>query len=196
MPPTAYPTLIRYARRVPFIPRRLEDFCLMLGVEHTVQPIKEMEFLAIIAMKQRNATYDIPPREIVETRQAELRRRLPLGDIRVYLRFAKYRCGCRKPKPGTLIEAAQAHDIELGASYLVSDRRCDVAAGRGAGSVAIFVNHRFFRVIRRWPRGDGEILYRSRRFNRSCSASDAAKSARRCRSCWEARRISLEHQTG
>ncbi len=45
-------------------------------------------------------------------------------------------CPCRKPKPGMLLDLAQAHGLELARTLLVgdseSDRRCAEAAGVGA----------------------------------------------------------------
>jgi D-glycero-D-manno-heptose 1,7-bisphosphate phosphatase len=46
---------------------------------------------------------------------------------------AQDHCDCRKPKPGMLRRAAQAHDIDPGASLLVGDRLSDIEAGRAAG---------------------------------------------------------------
>jgi D-glycero-D-manno-heptose 1,7-bisphosphate phosphatase len=51
------------------------------------------------------------------------------------------RCTCRKPKPGLLLEAAQARGIDLHSSYVVGDRWRDVEAGHRAGCQAIFVDY-------------------------------------------------------
>jgi len=42
-------------------------------------------------------------------------------------------CGCRKPKPGLLLDAARELDIDLAQSYLVGDAKSDMGAGRTAG---------------------------------------------------------------
>ena len=42
-------------------------------------------------------------------------------------------CECRKPKPGLLLQAAQAHDLDLRHSVMVGDGLSDVLAGRSAG---------------------------------------------------------------
>lgn len=42
-------------------------------------------------------------------------------------------CGCRKPEPGMLREAARAHDLDLSASYMIGDKATDVEAGQQAG---------------------------------------------------------------
>lgn len=42
-------------------------------------------------------------------------------------------CGCRKPKPGLLLGAAQASDIDLAHSYVVGDSFDDLVAGWAVG---------------------------------------------------------------
>ena len=45
----------------------------------------------------------------------------------------KIDCGCRKPKPGLLLQAAQKYNIDLTASWMVGDSDSDVMAGKAAG---------------------------------------------------------------
>lgn len=42
-------------------------------------------------------------------------------------------CGCRKPKPGLIIAAAQDLNLDLAASILIGDQPSDMAAARAAG---------------------------------------------------------------
>ena len=42
-------------------------------------------------------------------------------------------CGCRKPEPGMILEAAGKHDIDLANSLLVGDKDTDMAAADAAG---------------------------------------------------------------
>jgi D-glycero-D-manno-heptose 1,7-bisphosphate phosphatase len=48
-------------------------------------------------------------------------------------------CGCRKPLPGMLVEAAGDFSIDLAASYVVGDKLADVAAGFAAGCRPLLV---------------------------------------------------------
>jgi D-glycero-D-manno-heptose 1,7-bisphosphate phosphatase len=41
--------------------------------------------------------------------------------------------GCRKPKPGMLLQAAADHNLDLSQSYMIGDALTDVKAGRAAG---------------------------------------------------------------
>ena len=46
-------------------------------------------------------------------------------------------CGCRKPAPGLLLEAAVKHGISLKQSFMIGDRPSDVVAGLRAGCTTI-----------------------------------------------------------
>lgn len=41
--------------------------------------------------------------------------------------------GCRKPKPGMLLQAAEDHNLDLSQSFMIGDALTDVKAGRAAG---------------------------------------------------------------
>lgn len=47
------------------------------------------------------------------------------------------RCGCRKPAPGLLLQAAAELGLDLRASVMIGDTEDDVQAGRAAGCVTI-----------------------------------------------------------
>jgi D-glycero-D-manno-heptose 1,7-bisphosphate phosphatase len=46
-------------------------------------------------------------------------------------------CGCRKPRPGLLTEAAREWNVDLSRSVLIGDSESDLAAARSAGCPAI-----------------------------------------------------------
>ena len=45
----------------------------------------------------------------------------------------KIDCGCRKPKPGLLLRAAEDFNIDLGRSWMIGDSESDIRAGEAAG---------------------------------------------------------------
>jgi D-glycero-D-manno-heptose 1,7-bisphosphate phosphatase len=49
------------------------------------------------------------------------------------------RCGCRKPAPGMLLQAAGELDIELADSYFVGDRFIDMETAKAVGARGILV---------------------------------------------------------
>lgn len=48
-------------------------------------------------------------------------------------------CGCSKPAPGMLIEAARDFGVNLAGSYMVGDKSSDIEAGTTAGCTTILV---------------------------------------------------------
>jgi mannose-1-phosphate guanylyltransferase/phosphomannomutase len=52
----------------------------------------------------------------------------------------KIECDCRKPRDGMIRQAARTHHLELGKSWLVGDRYCDIAAASTAGVRSILVS--------------------------------------------------------
>lgn len=42
-------------------------------------------------------------------------------------------CGCRKPAPGMILDAAREHGLDLSRSILVGDKLSDIQAGKAAG---------------------------------------------------------------
>jgi D-glycero-D-manno-heptose 1,7-bisphosphate phosphatase len=48
-------------------------------------------------------------------------------------------CSCRKPEPGMILCAAQAHGIDLARSLLVGDKISDLEAGRAAGIPSLYL---------------------------------------------------------
>lgn len=50
-------------------------------------------------------------------------------------------CACRKPMPGLIQRAAEAHGIDLASSWMIGDRLDDVEAGLRAGCRTILLGH-------------------------------------------------------
>lgn len=50
-------------------------------------------------------------------------------------------CACRKPLPGMLMQAAQQHDIDLNASWMIGDILDDIEAGNRAGCRTILLDN-------------------------------------------------------
>lgn len=52
----------------------------------------------------------------------------------------KIECGCRKPKPGMLLKAAEHYNIDLSQSIMIGDGKNDMEAGKAAGCQTILVD--------------------------------------------------------
>lgn len=48
-------------------------------------------------------------------------------------------CGCRKPKPGLLLEAARCLPVDFSRSFLIGDSEADMLAGAAAGCKTVYL---------------------------------------------------------
>jgi D-glycero-D-manno-heptose 1,7-bisphosphate phosphatase len=127
----------------PVAPTRPEEFCILPGVGEAVRRLKEAGFTIIIVTNQPDVRTGLTPQAAVEAMHAEIRRRMPVDDIKICYHVDADNCACRKPKPGMLLEAAAERGIDLSSSYLIGDRWRDTQAGRAAGCLTIFVDYAY-----------------------------------------------------
>ena len=66
-------------------------------------------------------------------------------------------CGCRKPAPGLLLDAARDHGIDLDRSWIVGDKWSDIQAGQRTGGRGILVRTGWG-VIEEGVRPDGQTV--------------------------------------
>jgi D-glycero-D-manno-heptose 1,7-bisphosphate phosphatase len=121
----------------PASPQELE---ILPGVREVCQSLRRAGFLLIVVTNQPDVARGTQRREVVEAINMELRRQLPLDDIRVCYHDTADNCLCRKPKPGMLLEVASIWDIDVHKSFLIGDRWTDVEAGRRAGCKTVLVS--------------------------------------------------------
>jgi D-glycero-D-manno-heptose 1,7-bisphosphate phosphatase len=131
--------VIRDGRSFP--PGSLAELEILPGVAEALAKLRAAGFLVIVATNQPDVGAGKQRREVVEAMHEHLLKELALDDIRVCYHVDADRCGCRKPLPGMLLEAARAWDIALGESFMVGDRWRDVEAGRAAGCRTAFVDY-------------------------------------------------------
>jgi len=122
----------------PYPPARLEDFTLLPGAAETVAAVRDAGYLAIVVTNQSDIAEGRQTPAALEEMHRRLQSLMPLDEIRV---CSDRLSPCFKPKPGMLLEAADAWDIDLPASYMIGDRWRDVACGRAAGCFTIFIDY-------------------------------------------------------
>jgi D-glycero-D-manno-heptose 1,7-bisphosphate phosphatase len=120
-------------------PRSLDELELLPGVGEALQLLAEAGFLRIVVTNQPDVVRGGLSRAAIDAINEALASRLPLDGVLTCFHDDKDGCACRKPKPGLLLQAAAAHDIDLARSFMVGDRGVDVAAGRAAGCTTFLV---------------------------------------------------------
>ena len=123
----------------PHAPASLAEVAWLPGVGDAITALRSLGFRVIVVTNQPDVGKGVQPQEAVEAIHAELRRRFPVHDIRTCYHVEADGCGCRKPKPGLLLEAARQWEIDLRRSVMIGDRWRDIEAGRAAGCKTILI---------------------------------------------------------
>jgi D-glycero-D-manno-heptose 1,7-bisphosphate phosphatase len=126
-----------------FDPNKVKIFA---GVPEALRRLKSDGFKLIIITNQSGIGRGIFTIEQYRAVEAEVLRQLGNGLI-----DATYFCpdvpgqhgSCRKPAPGMIFKAAQAHRIDLSRSFFIGDKEIDAECGRNAGVHTIRVRTGF-----------------------------------------------------
>jgi D-glycero-D-manno-heptose 1,7-bisphosphate phosphatase len=127
----------------PYPPASLEEMEILPGVHEALEKLHDANYLLVVVTNQPDVARGAAKREDVELMNAFLSSQLPIDDFKTCYHDSGDECNCRKPLPGSLIEAAQEHDIDLSKSFMVGDRWRDVEAGASAGCKTFFINYRY-----------------------------------------------------
>jgi len=112
---------------------------LISGVPDALRLLKDAGFLLVVVSNQSGVGRGLIPPDSLARVHARMNALLiesggpPLDCFEVCIHRPEEGCICRKPSPELLRRAAASLKINLGASYMVGDRRIDLEAGRAAG---------------------------------------------------------------
>jgi D-glycero-D-manno-heptose 1,7-bisphosphate phosphatase len=132
-------------------PADLDELEILPGVPATLDRLAAVGFMLVGVTNQPDVARGTQSRAAVEAINARLLELLPLLGILACYHDDAEECGCRKPKPGMLREAARRWEIELSCSFMVGDRWSDVAAGQAAGCRTVLIETPFSRAERCRP---------------------------------------------
>jgi D-glycero-D-manno-heptose 1,7-bisphosphate phosphatase len=123
----------------PYTPDSVQEIEILPGVDTALSRLKAAGFALIVVTNQPDVARGTMRRETVESVNAALGAALPIDEFRVCFHDDRDQCGCRKPKPGLLL---QPPTYPAARSVMVGDRWRDIEAGRNAGVLAtVFVDH-------------------------------------------------------
>jgi D-glycero-D-manno-heptose 1,7-bisphosphate phosphatase len=137
----------------PYPPTSLAEFEILPEVLPGCAKLKAAGYLLVVATNQPDVGRGTLKREVVEAIHAYMREQLPIDDVQVCFHPGKGAsdCECRKPKPGMLLRAAAALNIDLAQSWMVGDRWRDVNCGYAAGCRTIFINRGYAEELKQKP---------------------------------------------
>lgn len=131
---------VRVQNGHPISPLTMEEFEVNLEALGPVRQLKAAGFLVIATTNQPELSRGHLLRRELDAMHALLRRAFHLDDILVCPHEGLDHCPCRKPRCGLLKEAAFRYHIDLGHSFVVSDRWQDAEAARLAGCTSLLLN--------------------------------------------------------
>ncbi len=137
----------------PYPPRNLNEFEILPEVPAALARLKAAGFLLVVATNQPDVGRGTLAKEVVEEIHAHMLAQLPLDRVEVCYHSGKGApdCDCRKPKPGMLLRAARALNIDLAQSWMVGDRWRDVDCGHAASCKTVFIDYGYAEELRRKP---------------------------------------------
>jgi transaldolase len=124
----------------PYPPASVTETVLVEHAAAALARLSERGFLLIVVTNQPDVRRGSMCRENVEDIHRFLATKLPIDDFFVCYHDDEDHCGCRKPQPGLLREAADKYQISLAESYLIGDRWRDIGAGAAAGCRTVFID--------------------------------------------------------
>lgn len=117
----------------------LDDFAILSAAPAAVTALKAAGFVTVVVTNQPELARGNVDSATMDAMHARLRAAMPIDAVYVCPHDSGDRCGCRKPAPGMLTQAAADLDLDLPASYMVGDRWRDVGAGRAAGCTTVLI---------------------------------------------------------
>jgi D-glycero-D-manno-heptose 1,7-bisphosphate phosphatase len=127
----------------PHPPSTVEDFRLLPGVVEACERLRELGYALVVVTNQPDIARGTQTRAEVDRMHDLLRAEVKLDDVVVCPHDDADDCGCRKPRPGMILEAAQRLGLDLTASVGIGDRWRDVEAARRAGVRSVFVDRHY-----------------------------------------------------
>ena len=131
------------ARDVPYC-RRVKDFDILPTVPESIRLLNDRGFKVAVITNQSGIGRGYFTEETLSQIHKKMRHELARCGARVDAIYVcphhpDEECGCRKPKPALLLQAAKDMGTALPLSYMVGDDARDVEAGRAAGCKTVLV---------------------------------------------------------
>ncbi len=124
----------------PYPPTTAGDVVILDDARIGCALLRSAGFRLVCVTNQPDIARGCTTAEAVSIINGRIASELQLDQVRVCPHDDVDACGCRKPRPGMLVDAAAESGLDLAASYMVGDRWRDIEAGRAAGCLTIFID--------------------------------------------------------
>jgi D-glycero-D-manno-heptose 1,7-bisphosphate phosphatase len=124
----------------PYPPESAAELRIADDAPDALRRLSRLGMPLIVVTNQPDIARGRQTREAVDAIHERLRRELPIDAFYVCAHDDRDGCGCRKPKPGLILQAAAGAGANLAESFLIGDRWRDVEAGQAAGCRTIWID--------------------------------------------------------
>ena len=123
---------------------RPEDLHLLPGAANAVRLLNASGWRVIVFTNQSGVARGMMTQEMLDAVHDRLRAEIAAAGGRLDAIYAcphgpDSNCECRKPRAGLLRQAAQEHEIDFAASFVIGDTPRDLTAGQEVGCRTILV---------------------------------------------------------
>lgn len=121
-----------------------EEMEFLPGAREAIRSLNQAEYFVVVVSNQRCVAKGLITTSELDSMHARMRHEFEAAGARIDAIYycpheVQPPCDCRKPQPGMLLEAARAHLIDLGGSWMIGDSNDDVEAGRSAGCRTVWI---------------------------------------------------------
>jgi D-glycero-D-manno-heptose 1,7-bisphosphate phosphatase len=124
----------------PFPPASVDQLIVYPDAAAALARLKRAGYLLVVVTNQPDVARGTTGRAAVEAINGAVGAALGVDDFFVCWHDDADGCGCRKPKPGLLLEGAERYAIDLNRSFLIGDRWRDIDAGAAAGCRTVLID--------------------------------------------------------
>lgn len=139
----------------PYPPLEARDFEVYQDVAAGCARLDAAGYLLVVVTNQPDVARGTQTRAAVDEMHRKMLSSLPqIARVEICWHAGADRgepCDCHKPKPGMVLRAAKALDIDLARSFLVGDRWRDVDCGHAAGCRTVFIDRDYSEALRQPP---------------------------------------------
>jgi D-glycero-D-manno-heptose 1,7-bisphosphate phosphatase len=124
-------------------PRNIDEFEFEAGVESAVNRLSVAGFRLFVVTNQPELSRGLLTSESLRLMTDRIMNALKIEEVRICPHDHADGCGCRKPRPGMLLDLANKYDLSLEDSYVVGDTWKDSQAGNSAGCKSIILDREY-----------------------------------------------------
>jgi D-glycero-D-manno-heptose 1,7-bisphosphate phosphatase len=136
----------------PYPPTSMDEFVLIEGVGEACALLKRAGFLLVVVTNQPDVARGTQSMQAVEEMHAAMCNALPIDRVEVcYDADDSTGSDRRKPRPGMLVDAARALNVNLSRSVMIGDRWRDIDCGHAAGCTTVFIDYGYKEQLRTQP---------------------------------------------